>query len=161
METSRDDGRDAEFGRGTSQVHSRTDYLLLDRDERFQDLNFQRFDLRAPEPVAFAFDGIFLDPPFANVTPDELAGAVLTLCGERRPPLFVGARSRGSSGGAAVAAAASRRRRSFGGARALRRATPPRLLPDDPRGHRGVAATSVSGPRLQRRADGGARGRVC
>lgn len=67
------------------------DYLLLDRDERFATLkSFEPFDLRQPKPVTYAFDALFLDPPFANVTPQELAAAVAALCGDRRVPLFVG-----------------------------------------------------------------------
>lgn len=67
-------------------------YLLLDRDERFESLNFQSFDLMAPEPVDFDFDAIFLDPPFANVGPKDLANAVSVLLGDRDPrtPLYVG-----------------------------------------------------------------------
>ena len=36
------------------------------------------------------YDAVFLDPPFANVTPAELAEAVAALCGDRQVPLFVG-----------------------------------------------------------------------
>ena len=50
------------------------DYLLLDRDERFSTLrHYEPFDLRSPS-VSYAFDALFLDPPFANVTPEELRG---------------------------------------------------------------------------------------
>jgi 16S rRNA G966 N2-methylase RsmD len=67
------------------------DYLLLDRDERFATLrHYEPFDLRSPKSVAYAFDALFLDPPFANVTPEELAAAVSELCGGRQVPLFVG-----------------------------------------------------------------------
>ena len=67
------------------------DYLLLDRDERFSTLrHYEPFDLRSPKSVAYAFDALFLDPPFANVTPAELAEAVAELCGDRQVPLFVG-----------------------------------------------------------------------
>ena len=67
------------------------DYLLWDRDERFATLrHYEPFDLRAPRNVAYAFDALFLDPPFANVTPAELAEAVAELCGDRQVPLFVG-----------------------------------------------------------------------
>jgi hypothetical protein len=67
------------------------DYLLLDRDERFATLkSFEPFDLRQPKPVTYTFDALFLDPPFASVTPLELAAAVAALCGDRRVPLFVG-----------------------------------------------------------------------
>jgi len=67
------------------------DYLLLDLDERFATLkSFEPFDLRQPKRVEYAFDALFLDPPFANVTPEELATAVAALCGSRNVPIFVG-----------------------------------------------------------------------
>ena len=67
------------------------DYLLLDRDERFSTLrHYEPFDLRSPKSVSYDFDALFLDPPFANVTPEELAEAVAELCGDRKVPLFVG-----------------------------------------------------------------------
>ena len=67
------------------------DYLLLDLDERFATLkSFEPFDLRQPKRVEYAFDALFLDPPFANVTPEELATAVAALCGSRKVPIFVG-----------------------------------------------------------------------
>ena len=67
------------------------DYLLLDRDERFSTLrHYEPFDLRSPKSVPYDFDALFLDPPFANVTPAELAEAVAELCGDRQVPLFVG-----------------------------------------------------------------------
>ena len=68
------------------------DYLLLDRDERFATLrHYERFDLLKPKSLSsYAFDALFLDPPFANVTPKELAEAVAELCGDRQVPLFVG-----------------------------------------------------------------------
>ncbi|KAH8064123.1 helicase [Aureococcus anophagefferens] len=66
------------------------DYLLLDRDERFASLKFRAFDLRAPEPVDYAFDALFLDPPFANVGVAELAAATRTLMGAAPRPLYVG-----------------------------------------------------------------------
>ena len=67
------------------------DYLLLDRDERFSTLrHYEPFDLRSPKSVSYDFDALFLDPPFANVTPEELASAVAELCGDRQVPLFVG-----------------------------------------------------------------------
>ena len=66
------------------------DYLLLDRDERFASLKFRAFDLRAPEPVDYAFDALFLDPPFANVGVAELAAATRALMGAAPRPLYVG-----------------------------------------------------------------------
>lgn len=64
-------------------------YLLLDRDTRFASLNFQEFDLLRPRPVDFDFDAVFLDPPFANVTPKQLAEALRVL-GANDLPLYVG-----------------------------------------------------------------------
>ncbi|CAB9530917.1 Probable N6-adenine methyltransferase [Seminavis robusta] len=50
-------------------------YMLLDRDERFSFLSgYQRFDLTAPFLVTrYDYDAVFIDPPFANVTPKQLA----------------------------------------------------------------------------------------
>ena len=53
-------------------------------------LKFRAFDLRAPEPVDYAFDALFLDPPFANVGVAELAAATRTLMGAAPRPLYVG-----------------------------------------------------------------------
>lgn len=66
------------------------EYLLLDRDTRFQGLKFQEFHLTRPVAVSFAFDSIFLDPPFANVTPQDLAAAVDALLQGTDVPLYVG-----------------------------------------------------------------------
>mmetsp|Transcript_21972 Transcript_21972/g.70776 ORF Transcript_21972/g.70776 Transcript_21972/m.70776 type:complete len:259 (-) Transcript_21972:884-1660(-) len=66
------------------------DYLLLDRDDRFQELRFREFELTRPAPVDVDFDAVFLDPPFANVTPRHLARAVDTLLEGLERPLFVG-----------------------------------------------------------------------
>ena len=63
-------------------------YLLLDRDTRFAGLNFQEYDLLKPTKVDFQFDAVFLDPPFANVTPQQLAEAMRVL--QVDTPLFVG-----------------------------------------------------------------------
>ena len=60
------------------------DYLLLDRDARFATLrHYEPFDLRSPKSVSYDFDALFLDPPFANVTPEELAGPSPNLWGSQ------------------------------------------------------------------------------
>ena len=54
-----------------------TEYLLLDCDMRFKSMGgFKAFDLRRPVQVRFAYDVVFVDPPFANVTPAEVKRAV-------------------------------------------------------------------------------------
>ena len=48
-------------------------YLLLDRDRRFRFLpGFREFSLTAPFLVDAPYDAIFLDPPFANISPAQL-----------------------------------------------------------------------------------------
>ena len=55
---------------------SKPNYLLLDRDKRFEFLpNYQEFDLNQPSLAGiskYQYDAVFIDPPFANVTPDQL-----------------------------------------------------------------------------------------
>ena len=54
-----------------------TEYVLLDCDMRFKSMDgFKAFDLRRPVQVRFAYDVVFVDPPFANVTPAEVKRAV-------------------------------------------------------------------------------------
>ena len=54
-----------------------TEYMLLDCDLRFKKMDgFKAFDLRRPVQVRFAYDVVFVDPPFANVTPAEVKRAV-------------------------------------------------------------------------------------
>lgn len=55
-----------------------TEYLLLDCDLRFKKLlkHFRAFDLRRPFQVRFKYDVVFVDPPFANVSPQEVKRAV-------------------------------------------------------------------------------------
>jgi 16S rRNA G966 N2-methylase RsmD len=65
---------------------------LLDRDRRFRSLpGFERWDLLRPHMVFGEHDAIFVDPPFANITPAQLARAVELLVGgmPRQPALFV------------------------------------------------------------------------
>lgn len=72
------------------------DYLLLDRDERFDFLKgYRRFDLAAPHlaPPSFRYDAVFVDPPYANVTPAGLArclAAVAPDAARARVPVYVG-----------------------------------------------------------------------
>jgi 16S rRNA G966 N2-methylase RsmD len=51
---------------------------LLDCDVRFKTKikGFRAFDLRRPFQVRFPYDVVFVDPPFANVTPAEVKRAV-------------------------------------------------------------------------------------
>lgn len=67
------------------------DCLFLDRDDRFAKLlgSFVYYDLHRPRPLPEAdVDAIFVDPPFANVSPTELASA-LRLIAARPLPLFI------------------------------------------------------------------------
>ena len=52
--------------------------VLLDCDVRFKTKikGFRAFDLRRPFQVRFPYDVVFVDPPFANVTPAEVKRAV-------------------------------------------------------------------------------------
>lgn len=76
------------------------DFLLVDRDERFGTVlpaaKFCRMDLHRPERLAdpsSSFDIIVVDPPFANVSPDQLRAAIDVLVASSqpaaRPPLLV------------------------------------------------------------------------
>lgn len=69
------------------------DYLLLDRDRRFKFLShYQQFFLLEPFLVTFPFDAIFVDPPFSNVTPQQLRRCVDLMSGtesQRAAPIFV------------------------------------------------------------------------
>ena len=70
-------------------------YLLLDRDTRFDFLSgYRPFSLMEPYLITnFDFDAVFIDPPFANVTPDQVARC-LRLMGADKVPLFVAYNSR-------------------------------------------------------------------
>lgn len=65
-------------------------YLLLDRDTRFDFLSgYRPFSLMEPYLITdFDFDVVFIDPPFANVTPEQVARC-LRLMGADKVPLFV------------------------------------------------------------------------
>ena len=71
-------------------------YLLLDRDTRFDFLSgYRPFNLMEPYLISdFDFDAVFIDPPFANVTPEQVARC-LRLMGADSVPLFVAYNSRG------------------------------------------------------------------
>ena len=70
-------------------------YKLLDRDTRFNFLDgFQEFSLTEPHLITdYDFDAVFIDPPFANVTPDQVARC-LKLMGVNEVPLWVAYNSR-------------------------------------------------------------------
>ena len=55
-----------------------TECVLLDCDLRFKKKikGFRAFDLRRPFQVRFPYDVVFVDPPFANVSPEEVKRAV-------------------------------------------------------------------------------------
>ncbi len=71
------------------------EYKLLDRDTRFNFLDgFQEFSLTEPHLITdYDFDAVFIDPPFANVTPDQVARC-LSLMGANQVPLWVAYNSR-------------------------------------------------------------------
>ena len=70
-------------------------FKLLDRDTRFDFLSgYEEFSLTEPHLIAdYDFDAVFVDPPFANVTPDQLARC-LRLMGADKVPLYVAYNSR-------------------------------------------------------------------
>lgn len=70
-------------------------YRLLDRDTRFNFLQgYESFSLTEPHLVNdYDFDAVFIDPPFANVTPDQVARC-LRLMGVQNVPLWVAYNSR-------------------------------------------------------------------
>lgn len=74
-------------------------YLLLDRDERLDFLDhYQRFSLTEPYLITnYKYDAVFVDPPFANVTPQQLAQCLSLMAPDREratTPLFVAYNSR-------------------------------------------------------------------
>lgn len=66
------------------------EYKLLDRDTRFNFLtSYEEFSLTEPHLITdYDFDSVFIDPPFANVTPDQVARC-LKLMGADQVPLWV------------------------------------------------------------------------
>ena len=66
------------------------EYKLLDRDTRFNFLtSYEEFSLTEPHLITdYDFDAVFIDPPFANVTPDQVARC-LKLMGADQVPLWV------------------------------------------------------------------------
>lgn len=66
------------------------EYKLLDRDTRFDFLNgFEEFSLMEPHLITdYEFDAVFIDPPFANVTPEQVARC-LKLMSADKVPLWV------------------------------------------------------------------------
>ncbi len=56
-----------------------TSYLLLDRDDRFNFLKgYKEFSLTEPflVDIRYKYDAIFVDPPFANVSPSQLVKCI-------------------------------------------------------------------------------------
>jgi len=53
-------------------------YLLLDRDIRFKFLShYKEFSLMEPFLItSYSYDAIFIDPPFANITPIQLVNCI-------------------------------------------------------------------------------------
>ena len=70
-------------------------YLLLDRDRRFDFLSgYRPFSLTEPYLITdYDYDAVFIDPPFANVTPEQVARC-LRLMAADRVPLYVAYNSR-------------------------------------------------------------------
>lgn len=64
------------------------EYRLLDRDTRFDFLGgYERFSLTEPHIIRdYDFDAVFVDPPFANVTPDQVARCLRLLGVEKSRP---------------------------------------------------------------------------
>lgn len=71
------------------------EYKLLDRDTRFDFLDgYEEFSLTEPHLIKdYDFDSVFIDPPFANVTPEQVAKC-LRLIAADRCPLWVAYNSR-------------------------------------------------------------------
>lgn len=59
-------------------------YKLLDRDTRFDFLGgYEEFSLTEPHLIAnYDFDAVFIDPPFANVTPEQVARCLRLIAAE-------------------------------------------------------------------------------
>ena len=70
-------------------------YKLLDRDTRFNFLfGYESFSLTEPHLISdYEFDAVFIDPPFANVTPRQVARC-LRLIAADKVPLWVAYNSR-------------------------------------------------------------------
>eukprot|EP00633_Aureoumbra_lagunensis_P002599 CAMPEP_0197302804 /NCGR_PEP_ID=MMETSP0890-20130614/51282_1 /TAXON_ID=44058 ORGANISM="Aureoumbra lagunensis, Strain CCMP1510" /NCGR_SAMPLE_ID=MMETSP0890 /ASSEMBLY_ACC=CAM_ASM_000533 /LENGTH=228 /DNA_ID=CAMNT_0042782503 /DNA_START=239 /DNA_END=925 /DNA_ORIENTATION=- len=80
---------------GIALNDQKQNYLLLDRDTRFAQhlAHFQEFNLLKPFSIDFDADVLFIDPPFANVTPLDLAKAATMLVSERKLsefPILIG-----------------------------------------------------------------------
>jgi len=62
-------------------------YKLLDRDRRFDFLSgYEYFSLTEPHLVTgYDFDVVFIDPPFANVTPEEVAQCLRLMAADKVP----------------------------------------------------------------------------
>eukprot|EP00956_Cyclotella_meneghiniana_P004719 scaffold5825_cov62-Cyclotella_meneghiniana.AAC.4 len=71
------------------------EYKLLDRDTRFDFLGgYEEFSLTEPHWIKdYNFDAVFIDPPFANVTPEQVAKC-LRLISADWCPLWIAYNSR-------------------------------------------------------------------
>ena len=89
-------------GSGSSRGGDRgggfSDYLLLDRDARWEKKlpkgKFRRFDLASPRRIGtrFSYDAVFCDPPFANVALRDLRRTIDLLAtddAQRAAPLWL------------------------------------------------------------------------
>lgn len=70
------------------------DYLLLDRDRRFSFLKgYKEFSLKEPFLVDYPYDAVFIDPPFANISPADLRRCLDLMAPDEhrrsKVPLFV------------------------------------------------------------------------
>jgi EEF1A lysine methyltransferase 1 len=70
-------------------------YRLLDRDTRFNFLSrYRQFSLTKPHFMTdYEFDSVFIDPPFANVTPKQTADCLQRISADKAP-LYVAYNSR-------------------------------------------------------------------
>ena len=149
-------------------VNPSSRFALLDRDARFEFVDgFVPFDLLAPAPGAAAlaalpravgrdYDAVFLDPPFANVTPRELRAAIEACRPRARRPTTVASspprtRSCPLSGTTARARPSSSTRSSRGGSSAAAAPAAPNADGRD----LCTDARPVRVGRLQRPTDGG------
>ena len=62
-------------------------YKLLDRDTRFDFLDgYEQFSLMEPHLITdYEFDAVFIDPPFANVTPKDVARCLRLIAADDVP----------------------------------------------------------------------------
>jgi hypothetical protein len=73
---------------------SKPSYCLLDRDDRFNFLSgYRPFSLTEPHLITdYEYDAVFVDPPFANVTPQQVARCLRLMAPDharQQVPLYV------------------------------------------------------------------------